>query len=555
MDLLNLSEEEIDYLVDHPDVYIESARTIKGRKFSLSRRPYLRSIYRQFKPFRPRTVIWMSARKCEKTETVCNVILEKETMMSYFSATYTIARQQQVNVFSTERLTQAINTSQDGIFDSRLIKPTNVSHKTFFDDPGGEHPNHLYLYSAWGEAVSLLGQANDLVVVDEAQDMPGVWYPKVYEILKLSEHKWMLVCGTARDSGDEFDRLWKLSTMNEWFVTCKHCGKEQILKFPDNIMGPDGNRYKGCVSCRKVLDVRKGLWKHTCPNIKKALFVGFHTNQIMHPMITANDIWISWMSYESERAFYNEVMGISFSGGYRPVSIEDVLKCTKSNMRYKFTDEGKENVGGMDCGKGHHITIMDDNRRILHQEVVDTRLFTTSQQVIDHIAKIIRRYNVKTFVVDFGYGQNETKDLQSIFGPRVRGCRYGSQNFDKIVEYRERDDDGFEIYRYNVNRTRVMDIVITNFAKHKYSIPYEFDPNKKLNSRQQAEKTFHHYTNLTSDVAKRFEGKEYTKPRGTEAAIKYGRSGPDHFFHTLVYCEIALRKERRSGRTNIVMID
>jgi hypothetical protein len=298
-------------------------------------------------------------------------------------------------------------------------------------------------------------------------------------------------------------------------------------------MGPAGQKYKGCRHCQSELDVRNGIWRPT-KDPKYAYFIGYHMNQLMHPSISANDIQVKYETY-TDRMFYNEVLGMSYSGGLRPVILEDVLACTDETLR--FLDPGEDlsvynsTFFGMDCGLGHHISVIDDDYRILYQTVVNPKSFDSFDAMIAHIASIIRGFRCENCVVDFGYGANEVLGLQRIFGDKVKGCEYKLDNIEEPIQYREFDDENDEIYRLLVDRSRTMEKVFKLFKLHKYKIPYRED------ARFIAEPFFDHYINIVSNAPKLLD--ERGKIRSKDERFKYGSNGPDHMFHVLNYCNIA----------------
>ena len=535
-----LTNEEIMELMNKPDKFAEALRSLRGEPFSLKDRQYLRNIYREFQSFRPRQVIWLSSRKIEKTETIVNLLLYGVIAIDYFSALYTIARSIQVSDFSNKRMSEAISSSE--ILDKKLKQPTSVYHKEFTCKSGKRYFNHMYMYSSWGDSASILGHDDDFVVVDEAQDMETAWYPKINEIITGSPHKWLLAAGTARDENDGLHSLFKESTMNEWHVTCPYCKYEQIPGW-DNIMGVAGQKYKGCISCKKEIKMNVGRWKPTHDHPEQCYFIGYHTNQIMHPDITADEIYRKYIAYNSERKFHNEVLGLPFSYGFRPITKEMVLGCCRdkegkpNKINYVMYSKDEGNVLGMDLGKGHHLTVMNKNKRILWQEVIDTTRYKNSQEIIQHIKKIFDRYEISNAVIDYGYSQTETKDLQSIYGEMLKTCRYDKQDIDDWYEYKEEDAEGNKIYRIRVNKARAMEMIITAFTRKEITIPYA-----QGNSRNMAEATINHYTNLTFDAPIKMdeERKEYKQFRSTEPYTRYARAGPDHFLHSVVYCLLAL---------------
>ena len=60
-----------------------------------------------------------------------------------------------------------------------------------------------------------------------------------------------------------------------------------------------------------------------------------------------------------------------------------------------------------------------------------------------------------------------------------------------------------------------------------------------------AEETFAHYMNIIWEAPERGEA---MKPVAGIPSTKIGNAGPDHYFHTIVYCELAKKKEKRKVR-------
>ena len=93
-----------------------------------------------------------------------NLILYPLENLNYFTAVYTAPRQPQITRFSKKRFKEALSTSRERWLENRLVLPSSITHKEFQCD--GNANNHLWMYSAWGEAESLLGIEGDLVCID-----------------------------------------------------------------------------------------------------------------------------------------------------------------------------------------------------------------------------------------------------------------------------------------------------------------------------------------------------------------------------------------------------
>ena len=352
------------------------------------------------------------------------------------------------------------------------------------------------------------------------------------EINALSPHKHMLISGTARDKGDQFDQIWENSDKREWFVQCQSCGAKQQLIF-DNIMGPEGQKYKGCRLCKKPLDVRKGKWRPT-KDPATSYYVGYHMNQIMHPTITANEIYLKYEMYQSERLFYNEVLGEPYSGGLRPIPIDRILACTSTShsllLPREYFDD-KPCFLGMDCGLGNHLIIIDENLTWKHLDIIRLKDFSSFDAMIDYIVLLIRSFNVSNAVVDWGDGRNEVTSLQKILGSLVKGCEYKLVDPNDPVHYLETDKSGDYIHRYHADRSATLEKVFWNFKEREFTIPYD-----QL-SRPKVEEFFDHFTNIISNLPDLIENRG--KIRAKDSSVLYGATGPDHMCHALNYALIA----------------
>lgn len=517
------SMEEIYRLwLECPDILVETFRTLKSPKqglidFSLKNRPYLRPVYRSFTPNSyGKTVVLKCGRKVEKSETLTNMILIPMNIYDGFIAIYTTGRQEQVSRFTQERLIESMNSSKGGFFSRNFDggSPTNYRWTTSL--PGIK--NHLYSYSAWNEAIALLGIAADLVCVDEVQDIAPGFFEKVKETLRRSEFKWMILSGTARDKGDEFDRIWGLTNQMEWFVTCPSCGHEQSLG-DENVMcrkdtDEHGNRskkltietaYIGCKFCRTELNRTEGYWKAMRPDNK---YDGYHISQLMVPEITPQEIMECRIEYPPRR-YYNEVLGISYEGKARPIPMSLILQnCVAEHPTYK--KELKHTLG-IDWGTQTTIAIINENYEIVLAEKIEP----AGQDEIIAISQIIERFNIDGVGADQGYGARQVKELQAMYDERVNAIQYVSSQREP-KRYEPWDSNGNAIYRYYIDKVWFVEETIQRFHNKQFKIPYS-----PLNLEYEWA------------VAEIFNIKADDEHKGNRQ--KFTRYSDDHFFHALAY--------------------
>lgn len=514
IDLTKISEDELKRLSIKPDLWAEKFITIKGQKFDLSGREYLRPIYREFSPVnRNRTVMLKCGRKVEKTTLILNLILYCNVMIPYFKTLYTTYRQEQVSAFVFERFADALLSCRYPGFRD-MVSKDSASHKIFRID---EKVNtHFFAHSAWGNAVGLLGLDLDFAFCDEIQDFEPGWFEKVNETLSQSKYKFLLISGTARDTGSEFHKFWLKSTQKEW------------------------NR-----------DLH--IWEAKNPD---GIIEGYHISQEMCPGTNNPDDLKKKRELYTPRKYYNEVLGEFYSGATKPLT-EEVIRwnlvqdvgsdfLTEAPNKIGLDDDGKpkeelvETVMGVDFGNYTYVTVQDFNMNVLTSFNFDSR----KEDEREVLSRTIERFNVRMMIGDYGHGARQIRELQAEYGDRVRSCMYQKRPANPL-DYKRKDKNHNPIYMYIADRTTYMDKVIDNFYKQSYKIPYGRDRmGLPTRAKVYVDKTL--IPELISIRTDLEDEDEETTKSGTWSSdyTKYGHEGHDHSFHTFVYCEIAISNKR-----------
>ena len=100
---------------------------------------------------------------------------------------------------------------------------------------------------------------------------------------------------------------------------------------------------------------------------------------------------------------------------------------------------------------------------------------------------------------------------------------------------------GNRVYKIEVDKTTACTEVVNKFQSKSYKIPFG---NQK--SQDIAEATFKHYVNII------WEKPDEHKPTSGTPQTKIGNAGPDHYFHTFVYCSYEscrrIEKEKRNRK-------
>ena len=579
------SEKNILYLDDFSEVFRSHPKD-PSKPFKFDGREFLHDLYREFTPdIKDKVLLYFGSRKIEKTEFINNLILYAMNGFKLWNALYVIARRKQVRAFSMKRLVPSINQGVNGWLRERYVShPTGVYNRVWKTDEK-DVLNTLTLESSWNMAKGILGEEAQLIISDESQDQEHGFFGMLREMQTQSPFKWFVITGTARDPASDLADFWQKSTQKLWVVTCRHhdCGRDQIFGEKENLNAMCINNlfrlvecedcgrkkllqgwrcsdqfqcecgksygaehytklYKGCAFCKRPIDVRDGQWKEFNPG---ALYIGYRANQLIHPGITATKIYEKMISpgYTKVQVI-NEILGEFWGGGDRPVRIEDILAMRKENLRYVESSVAENNVMGVDCGKPHYVTVMDgDHNRVLWQESIDPRQFKNSMEEKRYFMNIIDSYNVKQCVIDWGeVGRDVAKNLQEEYGDRVKTCRYTSRPGNWFL-YKEKDGVGNRVYKMEVDKVAACIEIFQNFKDRIYKFPYHEDCQEK------ADEVFKHYMNVTWEKPEK-TGK--VEPTAVIPKTKIGRSGPEHFFQTLVYCHLAKLKSRKKVQIKVI---
>ncbi len=493
-----LTAEQAKEIALYPDRWSQYFRTIDGKPFLLHERPYLTEIYRHFgareKNDAAKIVVLKCSRKVEKTETICNILLYGLLNIPYFNAVYTAPRQPQVTRFVEERFNGALMSSiNQGCLRKARIKQS-VSHQTF--DVGAKSLNHFYAYSNWGDAHALLGIEADLCCIDEYQDTDSEALPMMLEMLSLSEFKWVVVSGTAREQGSEFWRLWEKSTKGEW----------------------DGDN-----------------WVH---GESKTNIIGYHITQMMHPEVSDADIAQKRETY-TPRRFANEVLGEFFAGSAKPIMFDEALRIIDRDKDIvRGLTPPNESVMGVDWGNQTTVIIMDpETGTILNALKLESRADGDEDEV-ERIKQLMLEYNCTQVVCDIGYGARQVRELQREFGDRVRSCYYSSRPMTPY-EYKKRDNNRNLIYMCVVDRTTYVEKTIEAIKNCEVTLPYR---------DESLDWVLHEFCALNSSAE---ADEKSNRPTRSQTLTKYGRDGDDHAFHALLYARLACDFVEDSGLPEI----
>ncbi len=492
--------------------------------FNFKERPHLRRIY----DTPARRVLMCCARQVEKSTMLGNLIICYSCLVPAFKTLYVTPSATQTKTFSNDRLKEPIETSPIlRQFTTKMLS-SNILEKQFVNR------SKVTLRYAYLSADRARGIPAWMLMLDELQDLLSDNISVIEQSLSHAPQQWKLYrySGTPKslDNIIEYYRA-NWSTQGEWVVPCDRHGGETGRHW--NILGEKNIGKKGliCEKCKKSI-----VPYH--PNSQWAAQVEWHETrtpwesyripQLMVPWINwSSDIILPYETYPRDR-FYNEILGISYDSGLRPLTRPDIMACcndevqmrTKELENYRQLSYGQPVFAGIDWGYGERAyTVVTLAMYVgMKFRVFFAHRFTGEDAdpeiQIERLIELLTYYNVRMVGVDWGAG----------FGMNDRLIRKFGRNRVAVYQYMARAKKKVEwdkgLVRWKVHRTEVMSSVFTAIKKKKIEFPnWEV---WKQPFAQDMLNIYSEYNNMLRMVQ-----------------YDHNPENPDDTFHSLLYCLIA----------------
>lgn len=437
--------------------------------FSFAERRYLRLPY----DTSSKRTLYKCGRQVEKSTLLGNKSIAYACLISSLNVLYVSPTNQQTKTFSQDRIKEPIETSDILKSWTTTKMSDNIFLKKFVNR------SQIVLRYAFHNADRTRGIPADLVLLDEIQDIITDNIPVIEQCASHSPYKIFIYAGTPKSYDNAIEHYWqKFSTQNEWVVPCDCTGGEGGRYW--NILGEENIGLKSliCHRCGKQLFAmhEDAQWASMNPSIRKSEenpngleepYEGFRIPQLMVPWIPWHEILDNRKKYPRNQ-FYNEVLGLSFDTGIRPLTRQHLIdNCWRDGTPViDLTQESLQSVhnyvggaypvwAGIDWGTGEGsytvlclATYIGDYfvpfyyHRFEGQE-------TEPPVQLDMIEKILSGWNVSLSGVDYGGGFDRNDHLQRKFG-RHKIVKYQYSTPGQKVKW----DEG--LHRYLVNRTEVM---------------------------------------------------------------------------------------------------
>lgn len=409
------------------------------KPFSFKERRYLRQIY----DTPSKRTLLKCGRQVEKSTMLGNKLLAYSCINTALNCLYVSPTNQQSKVFSQDRLKEPIETSNYLKSWTTTKLSDNIFLKKFINR------SQITLRYAYLNADRCRGIPADVICLDEVQDLLTDNIPVIEQCASHSHLKIFMYSGTPKSLDNTIEGYWsKYSTQNEWVVPCHRHSISTPAGMVNqhwNVLTEDHIGLKSliCDKCGNPINPMDDMacWAAMNPDIIKQIpkpFEGFRIPQLMVPWISHDDIIQNMKTY-SRGKFYNEVLGLSFDSGTRPLTRQDVID--NCDERVRLDPEYQEYIhsivgsafpvyAGIDWGTGENtFTVMslgaymgDGKFTIFYIHRFEGRE-TEPQIQIEEISRMIEKYRIALVGCDYGGGFWPNDELIRRFG------------FQRIVKY------------------------------------------------------------------------------------------------------------------------
>jgi hypothetical protein len=511
-----------DMLEFTPSEFSERLIYVDGKPFNsdggFKTRPYLTPIYNG----NHRRLLLKCARQVEKSTTLGNRLLTLSILRPFFRSLYIAPTAPQSSRFSADRLNRPLMTSP-GLLQIKASMPVdNILLKEF--------PNHstITLGSVYYEADRMRGIPADLVNIDEFQDIISKNIPVIEESLSHSrpEYRYFWGAGTPKSLDNPIEIYWdRFSTQNEWTVPCERHSPVHWNILTIRSIGTEGII---CDQCGQRIFAAQGKWQIT--GDPQAKFHGYRISQLMVPWMPWEEILDRLKRYPTD-LFYNEVLGISYDSGRRPLTRQQIIRCCKPDLGMSLHDlqnfcrtyKSSPLFMGVDWGTGevsfttiiimaYHPKYQNALTIIFAKKFIGEEAEPTKQ--LQHIFNLIGNHNIRMTGTDWGFGHYENDALLRKFGrSRVVPYMYSSEARRKV----RWDAD---LRRYMVNRTAIMSDIFNAIKRKVFAFPRESEFMDYVGSD---------YLNIFAEYS----------PRSRQTLYNHPPDRPDDAFHATIYATLA----------------
>lgn len=475
-------------------------------------------------------VLLCTARQVEKSTLLGNIALCYACMVPAYKILYVSPSATQTKTFSVDRIKEPIETSAVLRAFTTTMLSQNVFEKQFVNR------SKITLRYAFLNADRTRGIPAHGLLIDELQDVLADNIPVIEQCTShASDHlKKFIYAGTPKglDNTIEFYRSGtskdgrSMSTMGEWVVPCDAHGGDTGRYW--NILSEKniGKKSLICEKCGKKI-FAQGPGAQWARMSEEGIFESYRIPQLMVPWKPWDEILLDYGRYPRDR-FYNEVLGISFDSGLRPLTTAQVKACCHpdSTMHpdmlrsYKQRSFNQNVFGGLDHGTGEHSysvltlgTYIEMKFRVffIHRFIGDE--MDPEPQLLK-IIELMKKYNVRILGSDYGGGFDRNDRLIREFGPQR------IQKYQYIARPKRKVEWDSKLGRWKVHRTEVMSDMFNAIKRRQVEFPRWEEFREPYGSD---------FTNIFSEYNETLKMTQYS----------HRPDKPDDSFHSFLYCFLA----------------
>lgn len=480
--------------------WVISSGEFKGERYSFRGRPYLLDIVKDESDF----IVVQKSAQCGISELMVArafYLLDKEKL----NILYAFPSQTQLRSFVVGRIKSAVNNNP--YLFNRIGEAFNTEQIVF---NGRIAENVMYLTGAKARS-QMISRDVSVLFIDEIDEIDVADVFTLEKRLGAASRPRQYYFSTPSTSEIGINYFFERSKKYEWMVTCKYCGKEQILDWELNIKQfyseEDSKAKILCQHCLNPItdDVRlNGRWISENPNGE---YPGYHISKLMDVRYNANYFLRNGLTPEREEEFYKSDLGLPYETKGNKVTIEDFKRAI--DFRYSLQKmSNRTTYMGIDVGNVFHVEIMVKQRGIYRT------IFAGEFKEIEQIYPLIKKYNVRTAVIDI----NPERRIAKKFADKFKGIVYMADynSYDKLVKKKD-------VNWIQIHREEAMDLVIRLYKDGLRALPGDIQT------------AIPDYIKHTQTPVKRIE-----HDKNGNLVMKFADTKkPDHYFHAQLYAIIA----------------
>ena len=477
-------------------------------------------------------ILLFCGRQVEKSTLLGNIILSYSCIIPAYKTLYVSPSATQTKVFSADRVKEPIETSPILRSYTTTMLSQNIFEKQFINR------SKITLRYAFLNADRTRGIPAHRLAIDEIQDILADNIPVIEQCTSHAPEnlKSFVYSGTPKglDNAIEYYRSGvskdgrPMSTQGEWVVPCDACGIKGGAGRYWNILGEKNMGHNGliCERCGKPITPSHpdAQWARM---VEDGIFESYRIPQLMVPWRSWEEITLDYSRYPRDK-FYNEVLGISYDSGMRPLTLGQVKDCCNPSvtMHPEVLENIRKNLpggtvfAGLDHGTGENsytvacLGMYVENKFRIFWIHRFTGEDTDPQIQQKKLIAIFRAFGVRIIGSDYGGGFATNNVLLREFGQvRVQRFQYASRAKKKVFH-------NPQLQRWIVHRTEVMSDIFAAIKRKQLEFP-RFEEFREPFAQDML--------NI------------YSEYNNTLRMIQYDHrpDRPDDAFHAILYCFLA----------------